>query len=285
MIDRRMMMQATAGFAASAALTPAAAPRTSAAEAAHAPADPPLPPKSAAEARLIWARLVGDLSGRPIFYFTHGSVWGFKPQADDLTLADFARRLYGYGGIAARKMERQADGRILMRHKYWSFYRDPVTDEITDRISNPYTGKIDTAAPLSRPVGATMLDMGPAADGAMPYGMRVRRLGRSAIVETSSFARFKPADISWHKLEGNLEDYVCKAAELDSDAPHVPNHYNQNVIAEWQTWTAMHGTPGHILFKGNGEPLYALDEIPADQIAAIERFFPGSLKEVSGWRR
>lgn len=282
MIDRRLLLQLSTGFAATAALVPHMVSATAVAD--QTGAGHPLSPKSASDARMIWARLVGDLSGRPVFYFTHGTVWGFKPQADDLALSDFARRLYGYSGIAARKLERQADGRLLMRHKYWSFYRDPVTDRITDRIPNPYTGKTDTAPPLSRPVGATLLDMGPAADGTMPYAMRLQRLGRTAVVETSSFARFKPADTDWYKLEGNLENFVCSAADLDDRAmPHIPNHYNQNVIAEWQTWTGMHGTPGHILFKGDGEPLYALDQIPADQIAAIDRFFPGTLQDVSGW--
>ena len=279
-LGRRHLLQLVAGFGAGALAAPGVAE-----PAGQAPPDPPLPPASALYARLLWARLVGDLSGRPIFFFTHGSVWGFKPQADDLTVEQFARRLYGYSGIAARQMMRQADGGILIRQKYWAFYRDPLSDAIDDRIANPYTGRIDTAAPLSGPVAVKPLDMGAAEGGGMPYGMRVRRLGRTAIVETSSFARFRSGGIAWYKLEGNLEDYACRAADIDDPAvPHIANHYSQNVIAEWQTWTGMHGTPGHILFKGNGEPLAHLDQVPADQIAAIERFYPGTLAEVRGWR-
>ena len=274
-VDRRLLLQLVAGLGASTLATSARA----------TPADAPVPPGSAREARLIWARLVGDLSGRPIFFFTHGTVWGFKPQAEDLTVAEFAKRLYGYSGVAARKLERQADGTILIRQKYWAFYRDPDSDRITDRISNPYTGRVDIAAPMSGRISAKPLDMGAGVDGAVPYGMRVRRLGRSAIVETSAFARFQTPGIAWHKLEGNLEDYVCQAAVLDDPAAtHVPNHYSQNVVAEWQTWTGMHGAPGHILFKGNGEPLTDLDQVPADQIAAIELFYPGTLREVRDWR-
>ena len=281
-MNRRHLMQLTTGLAAAGI----AAPVKSKTPMRQAPDDTIIPPKSPRAARLIWARLVGDLSGQPIFFFTHGTVWGFKPQADNRTVDDFAKRLYGYSGIAARQMQRQTDGSIVIRQKYWAFYRDPVTDAITDSIPNPYTNATDKAAPMSGPEAMRPLDMGAGPDGAMPYNMRIRRLGRIATIDTSSFARFKPADTDWYKLEGNLEDYVCRVADLDNpDATHIPNHYSQNVIAEWQTWTKMHGTPGHILFKGNGEPLASLDQVPADQIAAIERFFPGTLKGVGKWRK
>ena len=274
MIDRRHLLHLTAGFAPAMALDVAAAVPT--------PPDRPVPPASPREARLIWARLVGDLGGRPIFFFTHGTVWGFKPQADDLTVQQFAKRLYGYSGVAARQIFRAPDGRLDIRQKFWAFYRHPETDAITDRIPNPYTGKIDAARPLSGPTAVKPLH--PAEpDAAMPYGMRIRRLGTSAIVETSAFARFRSAGTTWYKLEGNLEDYVCRRADLDGGATHVPNFYSQNVIAEWQTWTGMHGVPGHILFKGNGEPLTGLDQVPIDQLAAIDRFYPGTLREVRDW--
>ncbi|WP_439486841.1 DUF1838 family protein [Blastomonas fulva] len=281
LLDRRRLIALTTGIAASGLLAPAA---LATGDTGQAPADAPVPPESARTARLIWTRLVGDLSGRPIYFYTHGNVWGFKPQSDDLSIADFARRLYGYSGIAARRMERTADGGVMIHQKYWAFYRHPETDAITDAIPNPYTGRTDIAAPMSGPVKAMPLDMGPGADGAMPYAMRIRRLGRTATIETSAFHRFKTPDISWHKLEGNLEDYICAVADLDNpQATHIPCHYMQNLVAEWQTWTGMHGTPGHILFKGNGAPLIDLAQVPADQIAAIERFFPGSLAELRDW--
>ena len=265
MTDRRTMLRVVAGLGAGVLAAPLAAR--------------PEATPSTREARLIWARLVGDLSGRPVFFYTQGSVWGFKPQADDLAAADFARRIYGYSGVAARRIVPSGDGWML-HAAYWAFYRDPETDAITDRIPNPYTGRIDTAKPLSGAPAPKPLDLTAPAGTAT----RVRRLGASAIVETSTISRFRSTDISWHKLEANLEDYVCRAADLDAGASHLPSHYSQSLVAEWQTWTGMHGTPGHILFKGNGEPLREIDAIPADQIAAIERFFPGSLATVRAWR-
>ena len=48
-------------------------------------------------------------------FTTMGDVWGFLPQADDLAVEDFAKRAYGYAGVAARKMQRRADGAIVVR--------------------------------------------------------------------------------------------------------------------------------------------------------------------------
>ncbi len=237
--------------------------------------------QSGATARRLWARLVADLSGRPVYFFTHGAVWGFKPQADDLAVRDFAKRIYGYSGVAARRVVRDTSGTFSLQQKAWGFYRDPETDAITDRIPNPYTRRVDRAPPLSAKLSSRALGVTAPADDALQ--LRIHRIGPTAIVETNALVRFKPADISWYKLEANLENFACRTADLDGEAPHVPSSYSQNLVAEWQTWTGMHGAPGHILFKGDGVPLRSLDQVPVDQIQAIERFFPGSVKEIGDW--
>ncbi|WP_304164529.1 hypothetical protein [Phenylobacterium aquaticum] len=265
--------------------------------AAAVAADHFAPPGGDAEARRIWARLNADLSGRTVFFHTHGAVWGFKPQADDLPLADFARRHYGYTSLIARKALKGADGAIVIRQKSWVFYRDPETDEITDQVPNPYTGAIDHAAPMSGPVGERSLAPGAPSPGTpaypvetsapkVAYDMRIRRIGGRAWVTTSSFTRLKPGGIGWWKLEGELGSFACRAADLDNPKlTHLPSTWSQNLVAEWQTWTGMHGQPGHILFKGDGAALAGPEEIPTDLMAAIARFFPGTFAPVVAWDR
>jgi hypothetical protein len=285
-LTRREMLQCAVAMAATGTL-----PLVSNAKQA-APLDRSARTTSTNDAHLIWAKLHGDLSGRTVYYFTQGTVWGFKPQADDLTVDDFAKRVYGYSGVAARKIFVRENGAIVMRQKSWAFYRNPVTDEITDQIPNPYTGVVDIAAPMSPKTSERVLnstqDGAPepmrAAANATPYNLRIRRLGARAWVSTSTISRFQPGGISWWKLENALHDYACATADLDSSAiTHIPNTMSQNVVAEWQTWTKMHGTPGHILFKGNGAPLFRIDEVPGDTLVAIERFFPGTLADVRAW--
>ena len=270
-LSRRGLLQLTAAVA-----TGGLAPPTRADDAADI---------GLAEAQTIWARLHGDLSGRTVWFTTMGEVWGFRPQADDLALEDFAKRAYGYAGVAARKMRRRDDGAIVVREKSWAFYRDPESNRLGDRIANRWTGRTDTAPSLAGPpreyVLAARGDAAPAQD---PYRMHVRRIGAQVFVSTSGLARFKPRDTTWYKLEGNFASHHCLARDLDDAAlTHVPGTYCQNLVAEWQTWTGMHGQPGHILFKGDGVPLYRAADIPDELRQAIDAFFPGQLGEVDAW--
>jgi hypothetical protein len=282
MFDRRGLMKLTASLAATVAASGSDA----------APADDR--PRDSAQAHLIWAKLNGDLSGRTVWYVMQGMVWGFKPQADDLALADFAKRFYGYIGCTARKMHLAKDGAIGVRSKSWNFYRDPLSLAIIDELHNPYTGAVDSCPPMSSPIseqvlgaprkaGAYPVEMAPEP---RPYDMRIERIGPYAWLATSSFIRLKPENIDWWKLEGELDNYQCLGRDLDNPRlTHIPNTRSQNLVAEWQTWTKMHGVPGHILFKGDGAPLFDAREIPVEVTAAIEKYFPASLMETLRWDR
>ena len=229
----------------------------------------------------LWLRLVADMSGRTTFAVEQGSVWGFKPQADDLTTADFAKRLYGYTGLVARKVEAGPDG-VALKTKGWTFYTDAETGAIVSEVLNPYTGKRVQCPPLSGPMFTARYGGGPSA--APPLDLRIRRVGDHAWVEISRVARFKPADTTWFKLEADLVSYACRASDLDDlAATFVPSTWSHNVVAEWQTWMQMHGQPGHILFKGDGAFVGRLSEAPAPLLAAIDQHFPTTLDSVRAW--
>jgi hypothetical protein len=285
MFNRRDLIQLTASLAAAGMAGPAgAAPETGGEQR----------PRDAAQAHLVWAKLNGDLSGRTIYYVTQGIVWGFKPQADDLSLADFAKRFYGYIGCSARKMHLGKDGAITVRSKSWNFYREPRSLAIVDQLHNPYTGATNACPPMSGPASEQVLGA-PREPGRYPvefapeerpYDMRIERIGPQAWVTTSGFTRLRPGDIDWWKLEGELDNYQCLGRDLDNPhLTHIPNTRSQNLVAEWQTWTKMHGTPGHILFKGDGAPLADPREIPTELVAAIDKYFPGGFMEVLHWDR
>jgi hypothetical protein len=113
--------------------------------------------------------------------------------------------------------------------------------------------------------------------------LRVRVLGEHAFIDDVNFARFQSGGIDWHKLEGNLWSYVCKATDLANEKlTHIPNTWSQNLVAEWQTWTGMHGTPGHILFKGQGSHIEP-DQIPPEFRKMLDRQFPGAFDDIQNW--
>ena len=259
---------------------------------------PVVPPTQAVE---LFARLVGDLSGKVTLTYTAGTVWGFRPQADDLALADFVRRVYGYKSLVARKVRRLSNGDLAIKQQSWTFYADPITDRITATLRNPYTGvDVEPYSPPSSPWeiayrvdGSTYLpgkeDANPLGNGQStvfdrPFDMRVRTIGAHSFIDTSQFIRFQPANIDWWKLEATLISYTCRTVDLaNPNLTHVPSTSTMNLVAEWQTWMNMHGSPGHILFKGEGTGIDSIADAPADYREALASRFPGQLEKALAW--
>lgn len=268
--------------------------------AAAAPAQG-VPEKPIQQAVELFARLTGDLSGRVSLGYMTGTVWGFRPQADDLALADFARRIYGYKTLFARKVRRLPSGDYAIKQQGWTFYSDPVTGAITDTLRNPYTGAdVQPYSPPSAPFeiayradGTQYLpgteELNPLGNGQSaafenPFDMRVTTIGANSFVNTSQFIRFKPGNIDWFKLEATLIGYTCRTADLSNPKlTHIPSTTTMNLVAEWQTWMNMHGSPGHILFKGDGAGISSIAEAPADYRTALARKFPGQLEKALAW--
>lgn len=260
-----------------------------------------VPVKPTVQAVELFARLVGDLSGKATLGYTAGTVWGFRPQADDLALADFARRIYGYKSLVVRKVRRLPNGDLAIKQQAWTFYADPLTDAITDTLRNPYTGvDVKPYSPPSAPWeiayradGTAYLpgkeDANPLGNGEStvfdnPFDMRVRTIGVHSFVDTSQFIRFKPANIDWWKLEATLIGYACRTADiLDARITHIPSTSTMNLVAEWQTWMDMHGSPGHILFKGEGTTVASLADVPADYRDALASRFPEQFEKALAW--
>ena len=226
-----------------------------------------------------WLRLTADLSGRTTWSVLRGDVWGFLPQADDLTVETFARRIYGYWSLVARKAAVNADGSVGLRLKGWTFYLD--AGEIVTQIFNSYTKQQVDCPPLSSP--PVTLQYGGATPSA-PLDIRERRLGEQAWVELDRISRFKPSDTTWFKLEADLTSFACRASDLDdASLTHIPNTWSHNLVAEWQTWMKMHGAPGHILFKGDGGLIAGPARIPSALQNAIGQHYPGTLKDTAQW--
>jgi hypothetical protein len=144
--------------------------------------------------------------------------------------------------------------------------------------------RFDGTSYLPEKPDANPLGNGQSAAFDTPFDMRVRTIGAQSFIETSQFIRFKPGNIDWFKLEATLIGYVCRTADMRNPLlTHIPSTSTMNLVAEWQTWMNMHGSPGHILFKGAGTNVATLAEVPADYRAALSRTFPGQVEQALAW--
>jgi Protein of unknown function (DUF1838) len=168
-------------------------------------------------------------------------------------------------------------------------------------LHNPYTGvDVTPYSPPSAPretayrtdgtqyvpgkEDANPLGTGQSTSFDNPFDMRVKTVGAHSFVNTSQFIRIQPGNISWWKLEATLISYACRTADmLNPKLTSIPSTATMNLVAEWQTWMNMHGSPGHILFKGEGAPIASIADAPADYRAALANKFPGELERALMW--
>lgn len=243
-----------------------------------------------------WLRLVADLSGRVVHQYTAGTVYGFRPQADDVSLAAFARPLYGYRAVLARQvLGRDGDG-WRVRQRGWTHYVDRASGTPVESLVNPYTDERVACPPMSFPTAEIVYRVGgseprtaplPAetSDDRRAFHLDYTAVGARVEVRREVFSRFRTPDITWFKLEADVTVYDApRAALLDADPAHLPTTYSHSLVAEWQTWMKMHGQPGHILFSGMGRTLARLDDLPVDLRTALEQRFPGTLEASTRWR-
>lgn len=254
-----------------------------------------LPTQDPAFTFRTWARLNADLSGRVLYMFQGGMVYGFRPQSDDVTLEQFGRRLYGYRSCTVRKATAKPDGTVLIRSRSWFFYTEAESGKYIDKLLNPYTDKIVDCSPRMTPITEQLHSQsGPRIDNApfpfesseagRPFQFDYSVMGEHVWIRRNGFTRFKPSDTTWWKLEGDMLTHTAKLADvLNSRLTHIPNTTSHNLVAEWQTWMNMHGSPGHILFVGNGAFTPSPRALPDHFRHAVDERFPGSLAEPAAW--
>lgn len=254
-----------------------------------------LPVDDPAFAFRTWARLNSDLSGRLLYMFQGGMVYGFRPQSDDVTLAQFGRRLYGYRSCTVRKASTKPDGSVAIRSRSWFFYTDAESDRYIQTLVNPYTNKVVECPPRMTPiteqvhtVSGPRIDNAPfpfeSSESGRPMHLDYSVMGQHVWIRRNGFTRFKPTDTTWWKLEGDMLTHTAALSDvLDSALTHIPNTTSHNLVAEWQTWMNMHGDPGHILFVGNGAFTHAPHGLPEHFRTAVGERFPGSLEEPVKW--
>ena len=98
---------------------------------------------------MILARLQGDVSGKTLYGYQKGQVFGLIGGAG-LPLADYGRRLYDYEGAGVSRSRVLPNGDVETKSRSWLFYTDAATGAYIKTWRNPMTGKDVTVPPVPR---------------------------------------------------------------------------------------------------------------------------------------
>lgn len=219
------------------------------------------------------AKLQGDISGRTVYAFSSGQVFGLR-SGQGLEIADYGHRLYGYEGCSVRRSRVRADGKIETQSRSWLFYKDVETGAFLDRFTNPYTGKTlvvpDFRAGISGEIlGPNGLEL--KANFGMkssvfgkPVQLEAVHIGDRTIVTRHGFTQWTPAGTAVPRTEFTMDSWACRTADLSNEKlSAIPSTYAWTSQTEWQTWLEMpKDVVGSLIWRAEGGNVYSIDQLP-----------------------
>ncbi|WOK35474.1 DUF1838 family protein [Sphingomonas sp. C3-2] len=219
------------------------------------------------------ARLQGDLSGRTVYAYSAGQVYGVRA-GRALGLGEYGLRMYGYEGCSVRRSHIREDGKIETRSRSWLFYKDLDRNVFLDRYTNPYTGKT-VDVPVFR-AGITGEVLGPnglelKANFGMkssvfgkPIALDIVTIGDRAVVTRHGFTQWTPPGTNEPRTEFTTDSWACALADLQTeDAPAIKSTHAWTSQTEWQTWLQMpNDLDGAHIWRAEGGNVYSIEELP-----------------------
>jgi len=241
----------------------------------------------------ILGRLQGDLSGRPVFNYVSGQVFGLVP-GEGPALADYGRMLYRVEGGGVRMSRQRADGAVEERSRGWMFYQDPQTGAYLDEFENPYTGKKVTVPTFRGGIsGSVMTVKGPEYSSNFPMESTVldrplqlnwRFIDDQVWISRHAFTRWTERSTGFHKTEMTLDCWTCRVADVVNEKlTMIPSQYSWTSQTEWQSWLKMRGMPGAMLWRNEGTIVKSIDDLPPSFVERSNIKLPGALNEPLTW--
>ncbi|MEI2762288.1 DUF1838 family protein [Methanothrix soehngenii] len=238
-------------------------------------------------------RLQGDLSGKTVFSYSQGQVFGLVP-GDGPPLADYGRLLFRVEACAVRVSRLRADGALEERSRSWMFYRDPGNGTYLDDFRNPYTGEAVPVPTFRGGVtgGVTTVN-GPEVRASFPMESTIfgqptlldwQFIGDHVWISRHAFTRWKEGATGYHKTEMTLDSWICRAGDVvDAKLTTIPGAHSWISQTEWQSWLKMRGRPGAMIWRIDGAKLDSMRELPEAFVARSEKLLPGKLSEPLSW--
>jgi hypothetical protein len=288
-ISRRSVFIAAAA-AAGAGLV-GASPASAASGALPGPDDP-------AQGLANFLKLTSDLSGRPVYGWQQGLLYGVTP-------GQMARPLLGLVGFGCGSVHKQADGTYQSLWKEVLFYTDLVSGEILDTWTNPYTGDtceilhvhnrsvnfllsphlpdyaaLEQKTGMSLGYSSTQTETLPG----HPYYLQSAVIGDQVTLfsDARGYVPNKLDPKIWKRE--STGDHISVAefytnsgslsALLDPAITSVPSTGQWNRIGPWLPWMLMGGHAGEVFYSCTTKKLRSADELPHKLAAYTAKNYP-----------
>ncbi len=248
-----------------------------------------------------YIRITSDLSGRPVYGWQQGTLYGSMPGRMLLPLL-------GIVGFGCGSIERQADGTFHSLWKEVLYFTDLKTGEVADRWVNPYNNEtcavmhihnrsvngvlkahVDDTALLAEKYG---MQMGYATRETAdlpghPFYLQTAVVGDTVTLYNDvRYYRRNPLNPKIWRRESTGE--FISVAELytnsgslralsDPKITNAPSQGSWNRICPWLPWMLMGGQPGELIYRSTTQKLGGPAELPPRLRAYTERHQPDFL--------
>jgi Protein of unknown function (DUF1838) len=243
---------------------------------------------------MILAKLQGDLSGKTLYGYQKGQVYGLIGGAG-LPLADYGRRLYDYEGAGVSRARVLANGDVETKSRSWLFYTDPATGAYIKKWRNPITGKEVDVPPFRGGIsGGTLTPNGPKVSAnftmestvfGKPAALEFTTIGERTWVSRHAFTRWTPRGSTRARTEMTMDTWVVATRDLRNERlTAIPATTSWTSQTEWQTWLQMPDTQaGQQLWRADGMKVYRIADLPPAFVAQAKAEHGGILTDPIVW--
>lgn len=238
----------------------------------------------------ILAKLQGDLSGKTIYGYQRGQVFGLIG-GQGLPITDYGRRLYDYEGAGIGRSRVLANGDIETKSRSWLFYTDLATGAYIKRWTNPITGN-EVGVPQFRGgiSGGTLTPQGPKVSAnftmestvfGKPAQLEFVTIGERTWVSRHAFTRWTPKGSTKARTEMTLDTWVTNTRDLmNPRLTVIPATSGWTSQTEWQTWLQMpEGQAGQQLWRADGMKVHSIAALPQAFVAQCKAEHGGILTD------
>lgn len=232
-------------------------------------------------------RVLGDVSGKPVFGWSHGQVFGVQE-------GELSKLLFDYVSCQRREFKQLEDGSWAKGYRGLILFTDPKTGKVIDTFVNPFTNEENSIRHFKTAFGAAVYTTtGPRSlrdfesetphDYEKGYVLPWMVIGDEAWMTYDERVAYRRPDGAW-RVDNAVYRYKTYISDLTNPAITAPRaEMMWSTELNWFTYMNMGDIPGHIMWAGMGRKYFDLSDVPASFVDEAEARYPGFLSEPVDW--